>query len=74
MLQYLGACIYQGQLGLILELMEGGSLQQAIWHKALPWGQHAIQVLISVARGLEHLHDRGLVHRDLKSRTVLLGR
>ena len=66
--------MYEGQLGLIMELLEGGSLQQAIWHHAVPWGPPAAQVLIAVAQGLDYLHSQGCVHGDLKSRTVLLAR
>ena len=72
--QHMGACIYQGQLGLILEFLEGGSLQQAIWHHAMAWGAAAAQVLVAVARGLDYLHGQGFVHGDLKSRNVLLAR
>ncbi len=58
---------------LVLELMQGGSLRDWIKNKtrALPeLGQ--TRLAHEIAQGLEFLHSRGIIHRDLKSANVLL--
>ena len=74
LLQVLGGTLHKGQLGILLELMPGGSLQQAIWHRAVPWGPQAAQIAAAAAQGLEFLHSRGFTHGNLKSRNVLLNK
>ena len=37
----------------------------------LPW-QRAAEIAIQVARGLQHAHDNGVVHRDIKPGNILL--
>ena len=40
-------------------------------HRDLPWGRR-LGFALDVARGMEHLRARGLVHRDLKSLNVFV--
>lgn len=42
----------------------------ASWLRGAPW-QRVLPVLLQTARVLEHVHVRGVVHRDLKARNVL---
>jgi hypothetical protein len=68
---------------LVLELCEGGALDQRLACKAaagdpaapapLEW-DHRVQLVVGVARALSHLHSQTppLIHRDLKSPNVLL--
>ena len=37
----------------------------------LPW-QRAVEIAIQVAQGLQHAHDNGVVHRDIKPPNILL--
>ena len=37
----------------------------------LPY-QRAVEIAIQVARGLQHAHDNGVVHRDIKPQNILL--
>jgi serine/threonine protein kinase len=71
--QMLGACL-EGDLFLLLEWMEGGSLYDALGNHAdrpvLP--RVRLSIARNVADGLEYLHSRGIVHRDIKSLNILL--
>ncbi|BDG02158.1 serine/threonine-protein kinase [Anaeromyxobacter oryzae] len=57
---------------LILELLRGETLQQRLLREVvLPPGE-AIRIALAVARGLEHAHAQGVLHRDLKPGNVFL--
>jgi serine/threonine protein kinase len=72
--QMLGACVDAGDMFLLLEWMEGGSLYDALGNHAdrpvLP--RVRLSIARNVADGLEYLHSCGIVHRDIKSLNILL--
>ena len=56
-----------GQMHLVFELMEAGSLASLlVSDKGLEWGLRQ-QFALELARGVQHLHGLGMIHRDLKS-------
>ncbi len=61
-----------GVLVLVLERVEGESLQARLRRAPLPL-EEALQVASQVALALEVAHGRGIVHRDLKPANVMLG-
>ncbi|HEX9659722.1 MAG TPA: serine/threonine-protein kinase, partial [Rhodothermales bacterium] len=55
-----------------MELVEGETLLQRNKAGLVPRSQ-AMAILSSVAAGLEHAHERVIVHRDIKPGNILLG-
>jgi serine/threonine protein kinase len=57
---------------LVMEFMPEGSLYDLLHSKKpLDWGIR-YQISIQMSLGLEYLHDRNILHRDIKSLNVLL--
>uniref|UniRef100_A0A0D3HRS1 non-specific serine/threonine protein kinase n=1 Tax=Oryza barthii TaxID=65489 RepID=A0A0D3HRS1_9ORYZ len=71
--RFIGACTKPPQFCIITEYMSGGSLYDFV-HK-----QHNVLDLptllkfaVDVCRGMCYLHQRGIIHRDLKSANLLM--
>jgi serine/threonine-protein kinase len=59
-----------GWLFLVMELVEGATLAEAIArHGDVGW---SLPVLAQIAEGMSALHEVGIVHRDLKPANILL--
>jgi serine/threonine protein kinase len=54
-----------------MEFVEGGSLASHLDGQPLPAAE-AAHLLETLARAMQHAHDRGIIHRDLKPGNVLL--
>lgn len=59
-------------VAIVMEYVEGGTLQEALRRGPLALGQ-ALDVVGSVAAALDHAHAHRVVHRDVKPANVLLG-
>ena len=62
----------EGRPYIVFEYVEGGSLKRLIEQAAPLPLETVLQLGIEIARGLEHAHRSGLVHRDVKPQNVLL--
>lgn len=56
---------------LVMELLDGGSLRELLDHGHRCTLAQVVLLGIQAARGLEHAHRRGLVHRDVKPANLL---
>ena len=57
-----------------MELVEGISLQELIVRQgSIPWPQ-ACSLVAQAAAGLQHAHEKGMVHRDIKPGNLLVKR
>lgn len=65
---------------LVTELMELGDLWRALplesreGGRIFSWYNRGHRVMLDVAKGLQYLHGRRIVHLDLKSANILLNR
>lgn len=63
---------HSGQLALVLEWIDGTTLKELLvdqgrldWKKLVPW-------LIEACEGLQTAHEKGIVHRDIKSSNLMI--
>ena len=62
---------HEGQAFIVMEHVEGKALSQLIPSDGLP-PESVIRYATQIADALAHAHERGIVHRDLKSQNVVI--
>lgn len=61
----------EGQYFIVMEHIEGCSLDELIHEKRIPIYQ-VVNIAVQIARGMEYAHGKGVVHRDIKPSNILI--
>jgi serine/threonine protein kinase len=61
----------EGELYIVMELLEGKTLRDMCFAKGLP-PESVLRYGAQIANALARAHDRGIVHRDLKTANVVI--
>lgn len=73
---FYGVCIEDGNLMVVMELMEGGDLENALLHKNsrghFSWKRYGKRIAMDIIKGLIYIHSKNIIHRDIKLKNVLL--
>lgn len=59
-----------GTLGLVMELLRGGTLESCMRERGAMSTLHTIAVAAPILSALNHVHQKGIVHRDVKPANV----
>jgi len=70
----LGVRSRQGTSAIVMQFVDGRSLDVVLKEQGGLSIQAAGLILAQVAAGLQHAHDRGVIHRDVKPANVLIDR
>ena len=57
---------------IVMELIDGISLKQYMQVKGVLNWKETLHFAMQIAKGLEHAHSRGIVHRDIKPHNVMV--
>ena len=64
--QFIGACTVRPNLCIVFEYMNSGSLYDVVRKEGGLSSSTVVKIALSVARGMNYLHQCHIIHRDLK--------
>ncbi|UXI20011.1 hypothetical protein NH340_JMT05954 [Sarcoptes scabiei] len=71
--QMIEAYFFDGKLWMLIEFCEGGAIDSIMMDLEKPLNEEQIRyVCHEIVRGLKYLHEKKVIHRDLKAGNVLL--
>ncbi|NLF80760.1 MAG: Stk1 family PASTA domain-containing Ser/Thr kinase, partial [Clostridia bacterium] len=59
---------------IVMEFVEGESLKDYIRRKGMISSPEACDIAIQILAGVQHAHEHGIIHRDLKSHNILMSK
>ncbi|MBT8493643.1 MAG: serine/threonine protein kinase, partial [Deltaproteobacteria bacterium] len=59
---------------LVMELVEGPTLQEKLAEEGAQTPEQAIDLLLAIAGALSSAHDSGIIHRDIKAANIMLSK
>jgi Serine/threonine protein kinase len=71
-LPIIDADIYDGQVVIVSEYADGGSLADKLNSEGKLPSKQAVEMTIGILNGLEYLHNKRIIHRDIKPANILL--
>ena len=71
-LPLIDADVFDGQVAIVSEYVEGGSLADRLKREGRLDFTEAVRLTIGVLSGLEYLHSKNIIHRDIKPANILL--
>jgi serine/threonine protein kinase len=75
LLRYLGANVKGDDLYVVTEYHQGGDLRHLLQLSEVEMGWDVVvEMLLQVSKAIEHLHGLELIHRDIKTQNIVLGR
>ena len=70
---YVGLEETDEEMGIVMELMTGGSIADFIKHtnsQAVPT-EKVFEIMMQLASAIDYIHNQGIIHRDVKSDNIL---
>ena len=71
-LPIIDADVYDGQMAIVSEYADGGSLADKLKREGKLSVADAVALTVGILHGLEYLHHKRIIHRDIKPANILL--
>jgi serine/threonine protein kinase len=71
-LPIIDADVLDGQVVIVSEYADGGSLADRLARDGMLSLKQSVEMVIGILSGLEFLHERKIIHRDIKPQNILL--
>lgn len=63
---------YSGNHYFVMEFVDGETVYDELTRSKVYNEQKALDIIIQIARALEHAHAKGLIHRDVKPKNIMI--